>query len=171
MQFAQLLHLKEAGLPIPDSVIIEAATIQNKKDLIETIENQAKQEQEAQQMQQQLELQQVQANIELAKAKTVADQGLGVERVSRVEENKALAVERRAEAQKDRAQGLLNLVKTMQEIDDIDLTQLEKLISISRMLSEKEEARNVKEGGKGLQSIAGAMKRAQASTSQTSELG
>jgi len=171
MQFAQLMHLREAGLPIPDSAILEAATIQNKKDLIETMEQQAQQEQQLQQMQLQVQMEETKANIDLAKARTVADQGLGVERFSRVQENEALAIERRAEAQKDQAQGLLNIVKTLQEIEDIDIQQLQKLITLSKLLSAKEELDKSGEGEEGLKSVASAMQRAQMSTGQTSEMG
>jgi len=161
MQFAQLLHLKEAGIPVPDSVILEATTLQNKKELVETIEQQTKQAQEAEQMQMQIQLEETRANIDLAKARTVADQGLGVERFSRVEENEALAVERRAEAEKDRATGILNIVKAVKEIEGIDIAQLEKLISLSRLLAETTEG---SEGSGKLGSVANAMQRAEVST-------
>jgi len=171
MQFAQLMHLREAGLPIPDSAILESATIQNKKDLIETMEQQAQQEQQLQQMQLQVQMEETKANIDLAKSRAVADQGLGVERFSRVQENEALAIERRAEAQKDQAQGLLNIAKTLQEIETIDIDQLQKLIALSKLLSAKKEPDKSGEGEEGLESIASAMQRAQASTNQTSERG
>jgi len=137
MQFTQLMQLREAGINIPDDVILEATTLQNKKDLVESVTQQNKQAQEAEQMQLQIQMEETKANIELAKARTVADEGLGIERLSRVQENEALAIERRAEAEKDQATGMLNLVKTMKEIEDIDLGQLEKLITLSKLLAEK----------------------------------
>jgi len=168
MQFAQLLHLREAGIEIPDSALLEASTIQNKKDLIDTIEYQTQQTQKLQQSQMEMEMEQTKANIELARARTVADQGLGVERFSRVRENEALAVERRAEAEKDQATGILNIVKALKEIESIDIAQLEKLVSLSRILSAKEK---VSEGEEALGPVANAMQRAQESTRQTAELG
>jgi hypothetical protein len=137
MQFAQLMHLREAGINIPDSVILEATTIQNKKDLVEAVEQQNRQASEMQNLQMQTQIAETQANIELSKARTVADKGLGVERYSRVAENEALAIERRAEAKKDRTAGILNIVKAIKEIEDIDIAQLEKLISLSRIIDAK----------------------------------
>jgi len=134
MQFAQLLQLKETGVQIPDDVIIEAATLQNKTKLKEAIVQQQQAAQQAQQQQMQIEQQELQARTDLAHARAQADIGLGIERVSRVEENEALAVERRAEATKDRQQGLLNLVKSLKEIEDVDIAQLEKLINLSRIV-------------------------------------
>jgi hypothetical protein len=171
MQFAQLMHLREAGLPIPDSVIIEAATLQNKKDLIETLELQSQQQQQSEQMQQQIQMAEIQANIDLTKARTVADQGLGVERFSRIQENKALAVERRAEADKDRAQSILNMAKTIKEIEDIDIAQLEKIISLSRMLETKDAAEEARADRGQLGSVAGAMQQAEQSTKAMQDVG
>jgi len=140
MQFAQLLHLKEVGVAIPDDVILEATTLQNKKELVESVMQQQQEEAELEKMQLQTEMAKAHAEIELSKARTVADQGLGVERFSRVQENEALAVERRAEAEKDRTQGVLNIVKALQEIETIDIQQLEKLVQLSRLLAAQESA-------------------------------
>jgi len=60
---------------------------------------------------------------------------LGLERASRVEENEAFATERYAEAEKDRALADLNIAKAMKELEDVDLSQLEKLIQLSRVVS------------------------------------
>jgi hypothetical protein len=134
MQFAQLLHLKEAGVPVPDDVLLNASTMQNKKELIEAIEKaqQAQQQQQQQQMQSQMDLQQAQS--ELARARAAADQGLGLERISRVEENEALAVERRAQAVRDEDAGLLDKVKALKELEEMDITHLEKLVALAQML-------------------------------------
>lgn len=130
MQFAQLLQLRQVGVPIPNEQLLEAATIQNKKELIESV-------QAAAQQQQQMAVQQAQAQTELTQARAAADRGLGIERLSRVQENQALAQERRAAAVKDEEQALLNLVKAIKEIDAIDIAQFEKLIELSKMMKEQ----------------------------------
>lgn len=134
MQFAQLLHLKETGVPIPNDVLIDAATLQNKKKLIESIQKQEQQQAQAAQQQMQSAMQEQQARTNLANARATADEGLGVERLSRVQENRALAVERQAAAKKDEEVGLLNLVKALKEIDTVDLSHLEKLLSLSNSI-------------------------------------
>lgn len=131
MQFAQLLHLREVGVPIPDTQLIEAATLQNKKQLIDAIEQSNKQKQQLEQMQAQVAMQEQQARIQLAQARATADRGLGVERMSRIEENKALAQERRSEAAKDQMSGVLDLVRALKEIESVDLDNLYKLISLA----------------------------------------
>jgi len=138
MQFAQLLKLRETGVPVPDDVLLEASTLQNKNKLTEAIRAQAEQQAQSVQMQQQIALQEAEARIAMGKARAVADEGLGIERFSRVQENHALADERRAEAQKDRYAGILDLVKAMKELDEIDLRQIEKLITLSKIVQHKE---------------------------------
>ena len=134
MQFAQLVQMKELGMEIPDSVLLKASTLQNKKELTEAIDQAAQEKQQMEQMQLQAAMEEQQARTELAKARAIADKGLGLERASRVEENQAFAVERYAEAQKDRAIGDLNIVKALKEIEEIDITQLEKLIALSNLM-------------------------------------
>jgi len=140
MNFAQLLQLREAGVPIPDDLLLDSATIQNKNKLVEAVRKNVEQVQQVQQMQQQVALEEQQARTELARSRAAADQGLGIERVSRVQENQALAEERRAAAVKDEEVGLLNLVKALKEIDQIDINQIEKLIALSNMVKHQEAA-------------------------------
>jgi hypothetical protein len=138
MQFAQLLQLREAGVPVSTNDLLEAATIQNKKTIVENAVRQEQQQAEMAQQQAQLQMQEVAARTNLANARAQADQGLGIERLSRVKENQALAVERRAEAEKDRQLGTLHMVQAMKEIEDIDLRQLEKILALANMLKQRE---------------------------------
>lgn len=138
MQFAQLMQLREAGVPIPDSSLIDAATIQDKDKIIQQMQASQQQAQQLQQTQMQSQLQEAQARTELAHARTMADQGLGAERFSRIDENRALGVERRAKAVADDNMALLNFVRAMKEIENIDINHLQQIISIQQMLKEQE---------------------------------
>lgn len=145
MQFAQLLQLREVGVPIPDINLLEASTVQDKKKLTDALRASQEKQQQIQQAQIQSTLQEQAARTELAQARAQADRGLGLERTSRVQENQALAVERRAAAEKDHDLALLNFVKALKEIEGIDLGHLEKLISLSRMVHEHEKGSYQKE--------------------------
>src|SRR5665213_106450 len=107
---------------------------------MESMAQTAQQKQQMEQMQIQSQMQQQQAQTQLYKARAVADQGLGLERVSRVEENKALAIERQAQARKDDEIGFLNLVKALKEIDGADLEHIERLLIMSNTLKMDEAA-------------------------------
>src|SRR5579859_6747694 len=138
MQFAQLLQLREVGVPIPDDILLESVTLQNKKQLIEAIGQQKQQQQQMQQMQMQAAMQEQQAKTELSQARAIADRGLGMERASRVQENQALAVERRAAAEKDHEMAILNLVKAIKEMDSVDIDHIQKLMALSNLVRERE---------------------------------
>lgn len=138
MQFAQMLQLREAGVPISTADLLESATLVGKKKIIENAIQQEQQAAQAQQQQAQMEQQEIQARINLANARSVADQGLGVERMSRVEENKALAVERVEEAKNQKEQALLNFVKALKEMEGIDIEHLERLITLQNVMKSQE---------------------------------
>lgn len=138
MQFAQLLQMRETGVPVPDDVLLNASTMQNKSELIQAIE-QAKQQQvqmAQQQMQQQMDLQAAQA--ELARARAAADVGLYNERTSRVQENFALAEERRSEAVQNENLAMLNMVKALKELEGLDIEHLNRLVALHNMIKAQE---------------------------------
>lgn len=138
MQFAQLMYMKESGIQIPDDLILDATTVQNKSKLMESVRQRSEMQRQLQNLQLQSEIQALQARAKRDEAKAVADTGLGIERASRVEENRALAVERTAQAKRDRDAGLLNLVKALKEIDEVDIHQIEKLLSLAELVKGQE---------------------------------
>jgi len=135
--FAQILQLAEY-IKIPVKYMLENVTIQNKAELIKAIEEEQQQEAQMAQQQQQVQMQELQARAELSKARAMADTGLGMERMSRIQENEALADERRAAAIKDEEAALLNLVRAANEMDDVSLNQLTKLMTLKNMISQPE---------------------------------
>lgn len=146
MQFAQMLHLREAGVPITTQDLLEASTIQNKDEIIKRAVEQEQQQAQAQQQEQQAQMQEQEARTNLANARAQADQGLGLERISRIKENQQLAIERRAQAEENiadareaRQHALLNFVKSLKEIEDLDIAQLEKLIMLNKTLENKQQ--------------------------------
>lgn len=135
LEFAQLVQLKELGFNIPPKTMINAATLQKKDELIADIEAMEQQAAQAQQAQIETEVAEGQARINLANARAVADRGLGLERASRIEENKALAEERKAQSVKDDTEALLAFIKAAKEIEGIDFAHLKELISMQQMLN------------------------------------
>lgn len=138
-EFITLMNLKEMGVAVPDEAILKAATIQNKDEIIKQVEQQAQQAQQLEQQKFQVEAQEAQARIELAKARSNADNSLGAERVSRIPENRAMAIANIAEANKDDEQAMLNKLKAMTELEGLDLANLEKFILIAKALKGDEQ--------------------------------
>lgn len=139
MQFAQLLQMRELGVPVPTDLLIKSSTLQNKKELTDAIGQQEQQQQQMAMQQQQVQMEVLKAQIEDLKAKAMANEGLGVERASRVQENRALAIERLAQADHERDSGTLDRIKAAKELTSIDLSQLEQAVAIIKMLQEKDE--------------------------------
>jgi hypothetical protein len=114
--YYQLLQLKEMGIDIPNDEILDAAPLQGKTRLkekmqqIAQIQAQATElEMQAEQRKAQLELSQIENNLALAqerRARVLADLGLAKERESEVVQNNAKA--------------LLDNVKTMAEMEKMD---------------------------------------------------
>ena len=123
------------GVPIPPKSIIQAATLQDKEELVQQIEAQEQQQSQIQQMQFQKQMELMQAQIDDLQGKYTANVGLGVERMSRQNENAELAIERRAKAIEDISDARLNRAKTLAELQNIDLTQIENLLRIAQLLT------------------------------------
>lgn len=137
LRFAQLLQLRETGIPVSGVDLVEAATIQDKEKLMENIAKAEQQQQQLAQQQAQIQMMMIQKQAENYDAQALANSGLGIERISRVQENRALAVERRAEAIKDQQTAALNMAKTAKEIEDLDEVQLDRLLRLVDYLKER----------------------------------
>jgi hypothetical protein len=139
MQFAQLLQLRELGIPVPAEILVESSTLQNKEKLINALSQQEQQAAQAGQEQHQAQIQLLQAQIEDLHARAIANQGLGHERASRIQENQALAVERRAAAHKDLEEANLDKARAIKELTSIDLDQVYRAVEILKLIQEKPE--------------------------------
>ncbi len=145
MQFKQLIALRELGLPIPNDILLNASTLQNKKDLVEAIGAQEEEQSQTQKMQLDIALENEKAKIKDLESRAEANTGLGLERASRVQENRALAVERLAQSEKDRDLGTLHLVKAMKELEGMDIAQLDQLLKLSQYIKGQQSVESLKE--------------------------
>lgn len=127
--YFQLLQLVELGAPIPWEDILEAAPLQGKTELSEKMQQRAEQQQmqqekidEAEQLEKALTISQVEQNTALAeerRARVLADIGLAKERMSEQAQNYAKA--------------LLDNAKTANEIADTDR---KRMIDVMKMVTE-----------------------------------
>ena len=138
MQMAQMLMLREAGVPISNQDLLEASTLQNKKMVIDNMVKEQQQQQQMAQQQAQAQMSETEARTNLVHARAAADQGLAVERTSRVEENRALAISKLHEANKFDEQALLEKIKAIKEIGHMDIDEIAKLINMANSLKAQE---------------------------------
>jgi hypothetical protein len=138
MQFAQMLQLKEMGVPISPEDLLEAATLQNKQRIIDNLTKAEQAQSQLQQQQAEMAMQLQQAQIELTHARAKADEGLYNERTSRVEENRALAIQKLHEANANDERAMLDKIKALKELEDMDLGHIERLLNMASALKQQE---------------------------------
>ena len=130
MQAQQLLELRNMGINIPDSVILDAVQIQNKEELIKAIEAQGQSQQQMEQESAQMAMYQQQMVADSMAAKAESDRALAAERLNKIGLDQALNTERMAKAQQERDMSALNKVRAAKELEDLDLAQLQKMLDI-----------------------------------------
>ncbi len=133
--YFQLLQLVALGAPIPWEDIMEAAPLQGKSELIEKMAERAEQQQaqqqkldEAEQIEKALTMSQVDQNTALAE-----------ERRARVLSDIGLARERSSEAEQNHAKALLDNAKTVNEIQDMDRKRLIDVMKLAADLTMHQE--------------------------------
>lgn len=147
MAFAQIVQLKQLGYDIPASYAIGEAALQNKDKLMQFFQQQEQAQSQAQQVASQMQMQEAQARIELTQATAMANKGMAAERISRIEDNKAQAEERKSKAVNEDYEAILNYAKALRELELIeadiktrDIAHLENLLRLKR--EEKEPDHN-----------------------------
>ena len=139
LEFAQKLELRKAGINISDASMIESATLQNKDKLVKELEQASQQQQQMQQMQAQVQMQELEARAELAKSRAMADRGLAAERLSEIEQNRSIAIQKQHEANRQDMAATLDMVKAIKELESIDITHLKELVAIATALKAQEQ--------------------------------
>lgn len=139
MQFMQVMQMKEAGLNIPDSLIIDLAQIQDKKKLMDAIEQQNQQQQQQAQAQQQSDIQQQQVLTDSLGAKAESDRALAQERLTKIGLDQALNYERIVKAQEERDMGSLAKIRAAKELEGMDISHLKELVSVLESLQARDD--------------------------------
>lgn len=129
-QFTTLFALKQAGINIPDDILIKASTIQNKNDLMEMLQAQSQQQAQLQQQEAQANNELQQATAQLSNSKAAADMALAQERMAKIQDNRTQSIANLAEAKKDDEQATLDKIKALKELESIDFANLEKLLNL-----------------------------------------
>jgi hypothetical protein len=144
MEFAQKLQLRELGIMITDEDMIESATLQHKDRLIANMQRQKQEMMQQQQAMQQSQMQEAEARSMLAKERAFADHALGIERLSQADTDRATALQELAKANKQDEEAILNKVKILKEIEDMDIGHLERLVGIANLLRVDEQQQKTK---------------------------
>jgi CRISPR/Cas system-associated endonuclease Cas3-HD len=134
MELQQLLHFKQIGMPIPDSSIMRAAFITNKKQIIQ--EMQEMNQQQAEQTQAQSAMQEKSENAKImkmfaeSKVNMAREQDLKVSAMERMAKMQDL----KADSEYKSAKADLEMVKTMIELEDLDLANLRANLELAEYI-------------------------------------
>ncbi len=123
-EFMQLFTMKQAGMPIPDSLIVEKSDLHCRQELNEILDAQAKQQEEAIQRQMAMEDAQMAVTTEGIEAKAKADQSLAMERMNKIHLDEAIAEERKQRSEEESSASLLNMAKLLKELEGMDMQGL-----------------------------------------------
>lgn len=139
LELAQLLHLREIiGEAMPIESIIEAMTIQNKEQLIEKIQKNQQAAQEQQEKAFQLQMQQLEIDNQAKISYAHSQEGLYQERIAKIQTDKAVAQEKLRRSEQEDTASMLNLVKTLKELQGMDLQGLMNKVEILHRINELE---------------------------------
>lgn len=135
LAFAQALQLKEVmGDEFPSSQVIKKATIQDKDEILEEMQQIQQQKQQADQQVAQSAAQEQQATLNMAEAQAEYQKAGAQLRLSEIQENRADTILRVAQSEKDTEQALLNKIKAYKELEGIDLAHLKEIVQIAQSI-------------------------------------
>ncbi len=123
-ELQQLLYFKEIGMGIADKSIIRAAFITNKRQVIQEMEEQNQQQQQQQQAQSEQQEKMDNAKIMQAFSKSKLD-------MAKVAETQAKIQDLEASADHKKAQTEMDLVKSMLELETMDLEMIHRSYEIA----------------------------------------
>lgn len=123
MELQQLLHFKEIGMPIANKSIIRAAFISNKKQVIEDMEAEVQQQQQAQQAEMQQAQQVDQAKMMESMSKAQMNKAKEQELLASTQEKLANVGQIHAKSEHEMMESDYKLVQMMMELEDMQFNQ------------------------------------------------
>lgn len=139
LELAQIFELQQRfGDIFPPDEVVEAMTIQNK----DRITQKMKQAQEAQQQQQQkmaeLQMQQMQVDNETKMSYAQSQQALASERIAKIDSDRAVSYEKIKRSQEEETGAILNLIKAIKELEGMDTAHLAEKLNVLHSIKDLE---------------------------------
>ena len=141
LEFQQLLHIFEltgSNNPVIMERALEVSTIQEKDELIKKMAEYQKAKDDQEKELKQVQAQQIQVEMETKLAYSRSQDGLAMERVAKIQTDRAVAEEKLSRAETEDAEGLLALVRTIKELQEMDTTNLMSKIETLHKINDLE---------------------------------
>lgn len=133
-ELQQYLYFKEIGLPIPDSAIMRASFITNKKQVMKEMEQASQQQAQMQQAQMQAQQQESQAKIAYEMSKAQTEKARSQDLMASATEKIANLENIQATAQAKELESDMNLVKLAMELEDIQFNQIRDAFELAQAI-------------------------------------
>jgi hypothetical protein len=133
-ELQQLLHFKELGMGIADKSILRAAFITNKREVIADMEELQQQQQQSQQAEMQQKQKVDDAKIMEIISRSKVDMAKERDLMAQTQERFAKIEDLYAGAEHKRSQADLDMVKTMIELEDMDLQNFKSNLELAEFI-------------------------------------
>ena len=141
LELAQVLKFQELYPQLDlHQEVLDIMQIQNKDKIKEKLAQQAQAAQQQQQQMAQLQMQQMQVDNETKLAYADSQHGLAAERRAKIKTDIAIAEDKLRRAETEDTNALLNLVKTIKELQSMDLDDIQKQLSIIQSIEISKES-------------------------------
>lgn len=130
MELKQLLDFKQLGINIPDTAILKAAFITNKKQIIEEMQQMNQQQQQQQQQEAQQAQMVDQSKMQLEQAKAQSELAREKELMASAAQKYALIDKDTAYAEHARVQSDIDLVRSQIDLENLDLENLKNNLEL-----------------------------------------
>ena len=151
MYFRQLVDLKNLGVPVTGEALAEAAPIQGEKKWLQQLQQQ--EQAAAQQAQAQAQAQQQLQEMQSKLVQAQAERDLALAQEHKIKAIAAISdiQEKQSQSEENRANALLDRVKAIKELDEMDDVKLERYVSLITTLEsffrEKEKQDEIRNEG------------------------
>lgn len=142
MELQQLLHFRELGIPIPNKSIIQSAFITNKRQVIEDMEQESAQQMQQAQSEAEKSERMDNAKIMAMFAKAKVDMAREQDVMASASERMAKIQDLNADAEYKSSKADLEMVKTMIELEDMDLRNLRNNLELAEYIKGVNKASN-----------------------------
>jgi hypothetical protein len=140
LELQQLLYFKEIGMSIPDKSIIRAASITNKKQLLEDMEEASQQQAQQQQAESEQQAKVDESKIMALYAKGKADLAREKELQASAREKIANIDKIESQAEHESLSADLEKVRTMIELEDMDMNNFKNSLELSQYINSLNKA-------------------------------
>jgi len=136
-EFLRLIYLRDKGIEIPDASIIKAASLQNKDELINAINEQKQQAQQIQEQQAQINAQEQQATMNMMNARAQADIANARKRDSESEKDKFDMIKEAMDTNRQEQKSDLEAIKVLKDLEQSDPDKIDELVALMRIIQQE----------------------------------